>query len=882
MTGRRLGAYEIQGLLGVGGMGQVYRGRDTRLQRDVAIKVLPSAVASDPERLARFEREAQLLASLNHPHIAAVYGLEDGPLEAGHSVRAIVMELVDGETLADRIARGPLPVGEALHMARQIADALDTAHEKGIIHRDLKPANIKITPDGTVKVLDFGLAKLVVTSDADVTAMATREGAVVGTPAYMSPEQARGQAVDKRTDIWAFGSVLYELLTGRPALDSPEWRALPRDTPPGAERLLRRCLVSNPTLRLRDLGDIDLALDAPVSGTPKRSRRRGLEVVAGLAAIAAAAAVWLLWSSDEAFDLRVGPMTRLTSDGGLASGPTISPDGRLIAYASDRGGDGLDIWVQQSSGGPPVRLTASPEADYDPEISPDGSLVAFRSERNPAGVYVVPALGGDARLIAPAGRAPKFSPDGGTIAFWLGSWLAPRGVNNIRRIGIVPTVGGDVRELSTDLASVGDPVWAPDGRSLLAFGRRATTGDLQTDWWMITPGEGAARRTGAYARLEAAGIDVGAIDDQPTPEQWTEDGVLFVGRASASDARAIWSIPLDQRTGIPGARPVQVTTTTAVDESPSVARDGRLVFSAQSEDFGLFGLPLDADAGRADGPLRLLRPFGARTGRSAISRDGRTLVFYLTLLGRSELWVRELASGRERQLAVTQAAFLNPVISPDGLAAAYTVTRVATGGSGGRGDGYVIALGGGTPRRVCETCEVWSWLDAGHVFIHGPSVRELYLLNLNTGSRQPLVTASEFVDRPLITPDRRFLLLNVGPDSILAPFRPERPLAEDELKAGVVLDRRYVGRHAGMSPDGRIIYLLLESDGFRCLYALRIDPMTGVATGEPAPVYHFHDPRLQWGSTGLGNAVADGWFVSNQSSSSGDIWMTTLTREESR
>jgi serine/threonine protein kinase len=263
--GTRLGVYELTGPLGAGGMGEVWRARDTRLQRDVAIKVLPDLLAEEPERLARLTREAQTLASLNHPNIAQIHGLE----ESG-GVRALVMELVEGEDLSALIARGAMPFAEALPIARQIADALEAAHEQGIIHRDLKPANVKVRPDGTVKVLDFGLAKVMdpmagasggwnagdLTNSPTLTARATQAGVILGTAAYMAPEQARGRPVDRRADIWAFGAVLYEMLTGRRAFegddisitlagvlkDDVDWRALPADLPAGVRRLLRRCL----------------------------------------------------------------------------------------------------------------------------------------------------------------------------------------------------------------------------------------------------------------------------------------------------------------------------------------------------------------------------------------------------------------------------------------------------------------------------------------------------------------------------------------------------------------------------------------------------------------------------------------------------------------
>src|SRR5262245_16137478 len=288
--GTRLGAYEILGLIGAGGMGEVYRATDTRLKREVAIKVLPEAFAQDPDRLARFQREAELLASLNHPNIAAVYGLEhtDG-------VVGIVLELVDGETLADVVARGPLPLVDVLPIAQQITEALEAAHDKGVVHRDLKPANIKITPDGRVKVLDFGLAKMLDPAEArgakagamsmspTLSVHATYAGIILGTAASMSPEQARGKPIDRRTDIWAFGCVLFEMLTGRHAFEpgetvsdaiasvltrEPDLTTLPDETPPPIRRLLRRCLQKDSQQRLPHIGAARLEIDEAHRGSP--------------------------------------------------------------------------------------------------------------------------------------------------------------------------------------------------------------------------------------------------------------------------------------------------------------------------------------------------------------------------------------------------------------------------------------------------------------------------------------------------------------------------------------------------------------------------------------------------------------------------------------
>ena len=369
LEGQRIGSYQVEAWIGAGGMGEVYRARDPKLNRQVAIKVLLPAVADDPDRLARFSREAQVLASLNHPHIAQIYGLED----AG-GVRALVMELVEGPTLADRIATGAIPIGEALSTAAQIAEALEAAHEQGIIHRDLKPANIKVREDGTVKVLDFGLAKALDSTASSLVAAgveavvsptlganATAAGLIVGTAAYMSPEQARGKALDRRADLWAFGCVLYEMLTGRRAFDGesrasvmaavdknePDWTMLPAETPATIRTLLRRCLERDRARRLDSAAaarlEISDALTAPITQTPVRGtghRRRRLVAMATTVGVALAAAIvtWIVGRPGPrapALSSRFGivtpparPLNVSSNDRDLA----LSPDGRYLVY----------------------------------------------------------------------------------------------------------------------------------------------------------------------------------------------------------------------------------------------------------------------------------------------------------------------------------------------------------------------------------------------------------------------------------------------------------------------------------------------------------------------------------------------------------------------
>ena len=902
MIGQTLGSYEVLAKLGEGGMGEVYRARDVRLGRSVAIKVLPAAFTVDPNRLARFEREARLLASLNHPNIAAIYGIE----EIG-AVRALVLELVEGETLADRILSG-LDLRQALDFGRQIAEALDAAHEKGIVHRDLKPGNVMIAQTGVVKVLDFGLAKQADHSNPDLTTVTlheTREGVLLGTAPYMSPEQARGQQLDKRTDLWSFGCVLFEMLAGRKTFSGPtatdtiaaiierepEWDTLPSTTPAEVQRLLRRCLTKNPKRRMRDAGDITLDIETAIERLDRpepRSapRRRGAWAaaiaVAGVAIATMAVVLLRQTASDEGNAPVAGVMTRITSDAGLTTEPSISADGRLVAYASNRSGEGnLDIYLQQVGGGASIRLTNDPADDREPTVSPDGRMIAFRSDRSPRGVYVVAAFGGGARLIAPDGSAPRFSPDGNSIAYWTGGRLASRGVANVRRAYIVPSNGGGAAvQVGTDLASVGDVVWSPDGKMLLGYGRRATSGaNTSPDWWSMPVDGKPSMATGAYEAFKASGIALDATDTHPVPDAWTTDGVVFSALRSDADGRGLWRVPIDRASHLVRGRPARLTNGTTVDAFPSVAMDGRMVFAAQSSVELLFGMPLDGNAGKPLSPLRNLREDATPSQRSSISEDGRLLAFPKYEFGSGSLWVRELRTGQERQLAATPRTPLNPVISADGRWVAYTVTERETGGNGGPGAGYIVESSGGVPKKVCDLCQIYLWTrDDQQVVIVEPGRNAFIRIDVRTGVRTPLVTTTRAIeiDRPMFGPNGAWLTFNGGGGVQLAPVRPDRPSGEDEWTT-ILKTSGGPERTAGMSPDGRLLYLLLERDGFRCLYAMKIDSGTGRPLAQPFLVAHFHDASRRWGSTGLGSAVAANLFVATLHETRSNIWMTSLS-----
>ena len=463
-AGTRIGPYEVLALLGAGGMGEVYRAHDTKLNREVAIKVLLPAVANDPERLARFGREAQVLASLNHPNIAHIHGLEDS---SGGS--ALVMELVDGLTLADRIAGGPIPIDETLAIAKQIAEALEAAHEQGIIHRDLKPANIKVKPDGTVKVLDFGLAKALdptgvgganAADSPTLSMQATAAGMILGTAAYMAPEQARGKAADRRVDIWAFGCVLYEMLTGKRAFrgddvtdiivsvvsKEPDWEALPA-TARSVRPLLVRCLKKDRKQRLQSIGDARIRIeelidgptdDAALAAIPATSNRRVLMAALGAMAIGAMFAgltTWALTRPDPA--------------------PTLIPSRFEVI--------------------PSMAHALSPGADRDIAISPDGRYLAYRGGTGNAELIIRALDRLDAQRLPGARnvRQPFFSPDSQWIGFFDG-----------RTLKKVSTAGGAPITICEAPDTSRGASWGDDNRIVFS------TTDTATGLWQVPAGGG--------------------------------------------------------------------------------------------------------------------------------------------------------------------------------------------------------------------------------------------------------------------------------------------------------------------------------------------------------------------------------------------------------
>ena len=826
----RLGIYDVLTLIGSGGMGEVYRARDSRLGRDVAIKILPAAMTADADRVARFEREAQLLASLHHPNIAAIFGLE-----VTGGLTALVLEFVGGETLADRLRRGPIAPRDAIALARQVAEGLDAAHERGIVHRDLKPANVIVTPEGVVKILDFGLAKSSDTASSDALTHSptmlgpTGDGVLLGTAPYMSPEQARGKSVDKRTDIWAFGCVLYEMLTARRAFGGdttsdtvaailerdPDWNGLPAGVPAAVARTLRDCLVKDPKHRLRDIGDARFDDDAK-SVTPDRTDRKRTVVLGATATAVAAAAL-------AAVPLLRGPGTpvttsaaieRLTFDAARLAGTAISADGRLLAFGSDRSGRGdLDIWVQQAVGGSPIRITDDQADDIDPDFSPDGSEIAFRSDRGSGGVYLTSSLGSrPARLVVAGGRTPRFSPDGKWIAYWTGQFRGdPSGT--VSSLFIMPTAGGAPVQLAKDFYVARDPVWAPDSKSLAIVGRRDRSAPLEKAfdiWWIPINGDTAVK-TGALDRGEWRSD---LVRERLTIGQWTPGGLLV---ANGGD---VWSLRLATGSGRIEGNPELLAHGAGTYRTPAASTKGDIVFADVVAARIVERAPLSALDSTTALPVELYADGNAFPRRVSQTSDGGRIVLERPTGRRAEVWINDVRTGDQQMVvSVDTDAPIFPSVSPHGSRIGYTVAVDQRRSVTVNGRAFVIDTSAGVPEQLCDDCGFYQFLlDDRHAMVTAGDT-EIRVVDTTSHEMQTVVRATtERVERPSVSPDDRIIAwrrtIGTAAKVLVATMPTSGRVAE---RWSEVEEPTTTGRPAGWSADSHTLYLLLDTDGHRCL-----------------------------------------------------------------
>jgi eukaryotic-like serine/threonine-protein kinase len=842
-AGTRLGPYEILAKLGEGGMGMVYRARDTRLGRDVALKFLPPEFAQDPDRRARFEREARLLASLNHPHIATLFGVDEAD---GRHILA--MELVEGADLAQRLEHGPIPVEEAIAIALQIAEALEAAHEKGIVHRDLKPANVKVRPDGTVKVLDFGLAKAW-ESDTSATSMSlsptitqhqTQAGIILGTAAYMAPEQAAGMAADARADVWAFGVVLYEMLTGRRLFDGetvshvlasvlkdePTWDGLPGDVPARVRELLQRCLRKKAKNRLQSIGDARIAIEevlasprVPATPEPRSSVATAAEASAwkralpwAIAAVAVAAGLGVALLRGPA---RAGKVVRfeIPSPESLTDvgSPRISPDGRMIAFNATDDKGVTQVWVR-----------ALDDLEAHPLAGTEGSTRPFWS---PDSRYLGFVAGGKLKKVPIAGGPPQTLADTptGSDGSWGTSGVILFDGQSSDPINRVSAAGGTPQPIvKTDpdkgIVQVAWPDFLPDGRHFLFIADGKKPEDRSVMLGSIDGGSPARKvaEVGSLAQYAPPGYLLYVREDSLLAQPFDPGSLRTTGEA----------VPLAEHIG-PSS--VGLADFSASNDGTLVFRSGwtvrrRLVWIDRS----------GKEIGDADQP--------AVYREMSLSPDGRTLAMTIEDPRSSniDIWLRDLARGVTSRFTFDPARDSCPVFSPDGATIVFTSSR-----GEGAGDLYTKPTSGsGRAELLFRTGEAmlaqdWSrdgrWIALSRLGAKtGWDVWALGMSGPEKGKAMPVVQGPFLELRPSFSPDGRWIVYESNESGRFEVYVKPFPGPGGKWQVSTA-----GGTEASWSRDGKEIFYV--SPGSK-LVAVPVAAGATFTAGQPKPLF---DVRLQ-------------------------------------
>lgn len=917
-AGTRFGPYEVVALIGSGGMGEVWLATELRLGRRVALKLLPADVTRAGDRIQRFEQEARAASALNHPNVCTIYALG----EAGEGQHYIAMEYVEGQTLRRRLGTSRLSAREALDTAIQVAAALSVAHAAGIVHRDIKPENIMLRPDGFVKVLDFGLAKLVA-ADSDPT-MATRTvlrtdaGTAVGTVSYMSPEQARGQQVDARTDIWALGVVLYEMIASRrpfagqstsdvlAAILEHDPAPLARFDPeasPEQQRIVTKALRKDPEQRYQVMKDLLLDLQAlrdelASSATAQRAATVGIDtrrrLVGGVTVViivlVLGAALWWMRRPPIAQSTVPQPtvnrsLTRLTFDPGLQIGATFSPDGRSIAYASDRAGN-FDIWIQSVAGGDARQLTTSPFQETEPAWAPDGQTIVFRSEQNGGGLFSVPVTGGSERQLTNFGAHPIWVPGRAEILFRSG---VTSGVEYGFGLYAVSSDGtGSPRELLHDFLAGGVWPWIaphPDGR-ISVYGVHST----RREGFFTISRDG--RTVTESKQGKEFPLQVSEAGTRLVRFQWNGDGTGLYVEAFLKEVRNLWKVKVNPAT-LDWISAERLTTGMGADVGLSLSRDGRsIAFTTRRESTRLWTYPFDSVTSRMRGVGRPVTAEDGRVSNMALSSDGRWLAYNLTLAGSATLtgalWARDLETGNSVMLS-ENASF--PAWSRNSRQIAYTLFKGPD--SSGR---LTTALATrdieGPERLIAKWSEEfilvpWDWVSSGQDLVGSYSspptgIAKLVLWPTQSGAesnpRRVLVEA----------PGRNFWQARFSPNNRWVAFstaeqEPDRCQIYVTRAGGAQAADwvRVAAEHAWAdkprwAPDGRMLYFLSRHGSeFLNLWGTRFDPENGRPAGTPFAITHFDSPGLmispdvsdeEWG-------VAARRAVLTMVSATGNIWM---------
>ena len=900
VIGKTFSHYRVLHKLGAGGMGVVYAAEDIRLSRMVALKFLPERSIRDRDALERFRREARTASSLNHPNICTVFdiGEQDGQ-------PFIVMELLEGQTLKHHISGKLLPLDDVLQLGIQIATALDAAHSKGLVHRDIKPGNILVTSHGHAKVLDFGIAKLAAETDAVKLApestvtmsgnSVTRPGSVVGTPQYMSPGQALGKPVDARSDLFSFGAVLFEMATGRRAFPRwPDWR--PPDVGglnPRLQQIILKLIQTDREMRYQTAAEVisDLEELRRVTQT-KSSKLLRFAAIAVLPVVAVLVFVLVRFLPHQT--LRATELIRATSDSGLTFNPSLSRDGKMLAYASDRANGILNIWVQQVGEGAPLRITDGPADDTEPSFSPEGKSVVFRSKRDGGGIYVIPALGGPARRIADAGWRPRFSPDGQWIAYWLGDV----GVFSRNSVYVVPMGGGQPRRIAAGFFSASAPVWSPDGKYLLFLGAESdkTSVEERYEWWVAPLDGGEPVNTGALAALRKSNV----FPVLREPGEWFGDSIVFAATTAPysrlietgiHNQSNVWSLPIVTGRWTAGGKPQQITSGSGLETQPAIAMAhdgaGRLAFATTSGVPHVWSVPADPNRGKVAGELQRITSGVANHEYSNVSRDGSKAVYIADGDRNWDVYVKDLGVGTESRITYTPDNEYSPMFSADGSKILYYVFRRDREPAFSF---FVTGAQGGTPQEVCTDCggPLYDWSTDTKKVIYRRQEKggasRIFLRDLETGKDQILLQHATYpLTAPHLSPDARWISFQAvtSPTErriFVAPVRDWHPPSEAEWVP--ITNGRTPDRNPLWSPDGNLLYLISDRDGFRCFWAQALDRATKKPEGSAFAVQHFHTARRSLVTmdeiAAIGLSFAKDKLVFSMQENAGNIWLATL------